>query len=139
MRCGSTFVIKELGEGKHPNKPGFIKTRIKCLEQLRIGSPTLPLALESEWSRYSKAYAQECSRVFKDSTGTMFLKKINMVIVELGVHYTNHKEVKEKLTSQIAAYLKQYQQMFNDKNAFTDFVIGLQAWVPKSTMSLSIV
>ena len=84
MGCGSTFVIKELGEGKYPNKPGFIKTRIKCLEQLRIGSPTLPLALESEWSRYSKAYAQECCRVFKDSTGTMFLKKVNMVIAELG-------------------------------------------------------
>ena len=89
-------MIKELGEGKHPNTPGFIKTRIKCLEQVRTASPNLPLVLESEWSRYSKAYAQECSRVYKDSTGTMFLKKINMVIVELGVHYVNHEEVNKK-------------------------------------------
>ena len=137
MRCGSTFVIKGLGEGKYPNKPGFIKTCIKCLEQVRVASLELPLVLENAWGRYSKAYAHECTKTYKHSTGTMFLKKINMVIAELGVHYTNHKEVKEKLTPQTAAYLKDHQKKLDDKLAFRDFVIGLQVWVPKSMMSLS--
>ena len=94
--------------------------------------------MESAWDRYSKAYAQECSRTYKHSTGTKFLKKIQMVIVELGVHYTNHKEVKEKLTPEIVAYLNKYQTKFDDKNAFKYFVFGLKVWVPKSMMSVSI-
>ena len=84
-----------------------------------------------------EAYAQECSKVFKHSAGTMFLKKIQLVIAELGVHYSTHVEVKEKLTPQTATYLNAHQKKFNDKLAFRDFVIGLQVWVPKSTMSLS--
>ena len=60
-----------------------------------------------------------------------------MVIVELGVHYTNHKEVKEKLTPLTAAYLKDHQKKVDDTHAFRDFVFGLQVWVPKSMMSLS--
>ena len=97
MRCGSTFGIKELCEGPKPNKQGFIRTRIKCLEQVRVASPELPIALEAQWGRLMKAYAQECSKTYKDSTGTMFFKKIQLVIAELGVHYSNHLEVK-KLT-----------------------------------------
>ena len=93
-----------------------------------MASPELPLVLESGWDRYSKAYAQECSRTYKHSTGTKFLKKIQMVIAELGVHYTNHNEVKEKLTPQTAAYVKEQQNKFDDKHAFRDFVFGLQVW-----------
>ena len=95
MSCGSTFGTKELGEGPKPNKPGSIKARIECLEQVRVASPELPIALEAQWGRRMKAYAQECSKVYKDSTGTMFLKKIQLVIAELGVHYSNRLEVKE--------------------------------------------
>ena len=128
-------MIKELGEGKHPNKPGFIKTRIKCLEQVRTGSPNLPLALESEWSRYSKAYAQECSRVYKDSTGTMFLNKINLVVAELGVHYQEQVRVQATLSHCVQQQLKIHQKKWDYKRAFEDFVIGLQCWVPKSMMN----
>ena len=60
-----------------------------------------------------------------------------MVIAELGVHYVNHEEVKTKLTPQTAAYLKKYQKKFDDKKAFSDFVLGLQVWAPKSMMTLS--
>ena len=137
LRCGSTFGIKELGDGTAPNKPGFIKTRIKCLEQVRVASPELPLVLGNAWDQYSEAYAHECSKTYKHSTGTKFFKKSKMVIAELGVQYHNHKEVKEKLTPQIAAYLKEHQKRFDDKHAFRDFVFGLQVWVPKSMMSLS--
>ena len=33
--------------------------------------------------------------------------------------------------------LAEHQNKFNDKLAFRDFVIGLEAWVPKSMMILS--
>ena len=67
----------------------------------------------------------------------MFLKKVQMVIAELGVHYANHEQVKQDLTPQTAAYLKTYQKKFDDKNAFRDFVAGLNKWVPKSQLCLS--
>ena len=98
MKCGSAFGIKEFGEGPKPNEPGFINKRIKCLEQARVASLELPIALEAQWERLKQAYAQECPKRYKNSTGTLFLKKIQLLIVERGVHYLNHLEVKEKLT-----------------------------------------
>ena len=137
LRCGGDFGLKELGEGPRPHRPTFIKARLKCLEQIRMASPVLPVSVEATWERVSKAYAQECSNTYKFSTGTKFFQKVQMVIAELGVHYLNHKEVKEKLTPQTVAYLKANQKKFDDKLAFRDFVIGLKVWVPKSMMNVT--
>ena len=134
LKCGGSFDLKDLGEGEKTNKPQFIKARMKCLEQLKAASPPLSISLLASWNRVSKAYAQECSRTYLKSTGTKFFQKVQMVIAELGVHDANHEQVKQNLTPQTATYLKTYQKKFDDKNAFRDFVAGLNKWVPRSQL-----
>ena len=77
MRCGSTFGIKELGEGPKHRHKGFIAKRIKCLDQVRLKSPPLPLSVEAHWERRKLAYARECCYTYRETTGSQFLKTIN--------------------------------------------------------------
>ena len=137
LKCGSTYGVKELGEGpKYKNKnTGFVTKRLRCLEQVRLRSPPLPLTVEAHWQRRKECFARECCFWYKETTGSQFLKKINLVIVELGVHYDGHLAVKEQLSPQDKQFLKEHQTKWDNKRAFEDFVIGLQVWVPKSMMS----
>ena len=138
LKCGSTYTIKELGEGpKYRNrKNGFVTKRIKCIDQVRLKSPPLPLSVEAHWERRKLAYARECCFTYRETTGSQFLKRINLLIAELGVHYDGCLAVKEQISPQDKKYLKEHQKKFDNKRAFEDFAIGLQAWVPKSMTCL---
>ena len=70
------------------------------------------------------------------STGTKFLQKVNLTIANLGVHYHGHADVKAKQTLMVSAWLKEHCKKTDQPRAFEDFVYGLQAWLPKSTMNL---
>ena len=69
------------------------------------------------------------------STGTKFLQKVNLLIASLGVHYHGHADVKAKLTPQVKAWLKVNCKKTDNIRAFEDFVIGLEAYMPKSMVS----
>ena len=81
------------------------------------------------------AYAKQCCFVYKVTTGSQFLNNISLVIVELGVHYNGQLSVKVKLSEHEKTSLKNYQKKWDYKRSFGDFVIGLQAWVPKPMLN----
>ena len=74
------------------------------------------------------AFAKECSRDWKVSTGTKFLQKVNLLIASLGIHYHGHEDVKAKLTPQASAWLAEHCKSIDNPRAFEDFAIGLQAY-----------
>ena len=128
--------LHELGEGKKFEQSHFTTTRAKCLYQVYLRSPPLPLAVENVWEHHKWAFAKRCSEYWKVSTGTKFLKQINLLIAELGVHYEGHESVKAKLRPQDKAWLKNELKQSDQKRAFEDFVVGLAVWLPHSMMNL---
>jgi hypothetical protein len=136
MKCGSTFTLHELGDGNKNTQNKFSKTRIKCLDQVYLRCPKLPLPLEALWPSHRDAFCTMCPEWWGVSTGTRFLQKVNMLIANLGVHYHGHADVKAKQTLMVSAWLKEHCKKTDDPRAFDDFVYGLQAWLPKSTMNL---
>ena len=136
MRCGSTYTLQELGEGTKYEKSYFATTRAKCLYQVYLRSPPLPLAVENVWESHKWAFAKRCCFDWKVSTGSKFLNKVNLLIAQLGVHYDGHEAVKAKLRPQDKTWLKQNQKKTDQKRAFEDFVVGLKVWLPHSMMNL---
>ena len=136
MKCGSTYTLHELGDGPKFAKSYFATARAKCLDQVFLRCPKLPLALESSWLSHKWAFAKRCPDYWGVNTGTRFLQKVNLLIATLGVHYHGHADVKAKLTPQCVTWLKQHQKQFNDPRAFEDFALGLEAWLPVSMMNL---
>ena len=136
MRCGSTYTLQELGEGKKYEKSYFATTRAKCLYQVYLRCPKLPLLVENVWESHRWAFAKRCQERWKFNTGTRFLQKINLLIATLGVHYHGHAEVKAKETLAVKAWLKEHCKKTDDPRAFEDFVHGLGAWLPKSLINL---
>jgi hypothetical protein len=135
MKCGSTFTLQELGEGKSFAQPQHATARAKCLQQVYLRAPELPLPLENNWLAFKYAFAKECQRNWRVNTGTRFLQKVNLLIASLGVHYHGHADVKAKLTPQVKAWLKVNCKKTDNIRAFEDFVIGLEAYMPKSLVS----
>jgi len=136
MRCGSTYTLHELGDGPKFDRSYFATARAKCLYQVYLRCPTLPLALESSWEGHKWAFAKRCSEYWKKNTGARFLQKVNLLIATLGVHYEEHADVKAKLPPQVLKWLKANQNKFDDPRAFEDFVVDLQVWLPTSMMNL---
>ena len=136
MKCGSTFTLHELGDGAKHAQPGFRIQRTKCLNQVFLRAPKLPLPLEVLWPSYRDAFCGQCSVWWLHNTGTRFLQRVNLLIATLGVHYHGHADVKAKLTPQVQAWLKEHCKKTDGPRAFEDFVYGLQTWCPKSMMNL---
>ena len=136
MKCGSTFTLHELGNGPNYNQAKFERARLKCLEQVYLRAPKLPVLAQSVYVAHTQAFALLCKRDWKQLTGQRFLQKINLLIATLGVHYHGHAEVKAKQTLAVKAWLKEHCKKTDDPRAFEDFVHGLGAWLPKSLMNL---
>ena len=79
--------LLKFGDGLEYMARGFVAERIKCLDQVHLRSPPLPLAVEAHWEQRKLAFANNCCFWYKDATGTTFLNLINLLIAELGVHY----------------------------------------------------
>lgn len=135
MRCGNTYTLHELGDGTKFVQKYVATTRAKCLTQVYLRSPQLPLTLETVWESHKWAFAKRCSGVWKERTGTMFLNKMIMLIAELGTHYEGHEAVKAKLRPQDLEFLKENKKL-NDRRAFEHFVLGLSVWLPVSMRNL---
>ena len=135
MRCGSTYTLQELGEGPKNDKSYYATARAKCLQQVWLRAPKLPLPVENNWLAYKFAFAKECNRFWGVSTGTKFLQKVNLLIASLGIHYHGHEEVKAKLTPQAKAWLAIHCKSTDNPRAFEDFVVGLGVWMPKSMLN----
>ena len=135
MKCGSIYTPDQLGNGKKFEAPKFVTAHAKCLHQVWLRCPTLPLPLENNWEVHKMAFAKRCSMWWKDNTGDRFLQKINLLIATLGVHYHGHADVNAKLTPACKAWLKQNQKQFNDPRAFADFALGLEVWMPASIVN----
>jgi hypothetical protein len=136
MRCGSTYTLHELGDGPKFEKPYFATARAKCLDQVFLRCPKLPMGLDNCWTSHKWAFCKLCSEWWGVNTGTKFLQKVNLLIATLGVHYHGHADVKAKLTPQSVKWLKENQKQINDPRAFEDFARGLETWLPKSMMNL---
>ena len=106
MRCGSTYTLHELGDGDQFDQSRFATARAKCLHQVWLRCPTLPLPLENNWEVHKLAFAKRCCLWWNENTGDRFLQKINLLIATLGVHYHGHADVKAKLTPACVAWLK---------------------------------
>ena len=135
MKCGSNFTLNQLGNGSEHAKPCFATHRAKCLQEVWYRAPQLPLPAENNWIAYKFAFAKECSRVWKEKTGTKFSQKINLLIASLGIHYHGHEDVKAKLSPQSKAWLAENCTSTDNPRAFEDFVVGLQVWMPKSLLN----
>ena len=135
MKCGSTYTLQELGEGPKHAKQHYATARAKCLQQVWLRAPKLPLPLQNNWHAYKLAFAKECYKTWKVSTGTKFLQKVNLLIAELGIHYHGHAEVKAKLTTQTKAWINKHCKKPDNPLAFEDFVVGLQVWMPQSLLN----
>ena len=126
----------ELGEGPKYMRKSSYKKRVECLERISMQCPKLPYALQVHLERRKLAYCKMCPEAYKRTTGSQFLSKINLVVAELGVHYQEQVRVQAKLSHYDKQQLKIHQKKWDYKRAFEDFVIGLEAWVPKSMMNL---
>ena len=135
MKCGSTYTPDQLGNGKKFEAPKFVIAQAKCLHQVWLRCPTLPLPLENNWEVHKMAFAKRCCLWWSENTGDRFLQKINLLIATLGVHYHGHADVKAKLTPACKAWLKKNQTKYNDHNAFADFALGLEVWMPQSIVN----
>ena len=136
MKCGSTYTLHELGNGPKYAQSHFAAARAKCLYQVYLRCPKLPLLVENVWESHRWAFAKRCQESWKHLTGTRFLQKINLLIATLGVHYHGHEDVKAKQTPSVKAWLKEHCKKTDGPRAFEDFVHGLGAWLPKSLMNL---
>ena len=136
MKCGSTYTLHELGNGPKYKQAKFARARLKCLQQVHLRSPNLPVLAESVWEAHTQAFARLCQNDWKQLTGQRFLNKINLLIATLGVHYHGHEDVKAKQTPSVKAWLKEHCKKTDGPRAFEDFVHGLGAWLPKSLMNL---
>ena len=121
--------LLKFGDGLKYWARGFVRERIKCLDQVHLRAPRLPLSVEAHWERRKRAFANNCCFWYKDATGTKFLNLINLLIAELGVHYEGHQVVKAKLCPEDEKYLKEHQKTFNNEDSFEDFVKALELWV----------
>ena len=65
MRCGSTYTPDQLGNGDKFDAPKFVTARAKCLHQVWLRCPTLPLALETNWEVHKLAFAKRCCVFWK--------------------------------------------------------------------------
>ena len=135
MKCGSTYTLQQLGDGPKHNTPCYAAERAKCLHQVWLRAPKLPLPVENNWLAYKFAFAKECNRVWGGSTGTKFLQTINFLIASLGIHYHGHEEVKAKLAPQAKAWLAIHPKSTDNPRAFEDSAVGLQVWMPKSMLN----
>ena len=135
MKCGSTYTLKDLGGGQKESTGNYARTRAKCLHQAWLRAPKLPLPIENNWLAYKEAFAKECHRDWKASTGTRFMQKINLLIASLGIHYHGHADVKAKLTPQASKWLAEHCKSTDNPRAFEDFAVGLQVWMPKSMLN----
>ena len=135
MKCGSTYTLKELGEGPKNDKSNYATTRAKCLHQVWLRAPKLPMPVENNWLAYKEAFAKECHKDWKVLTATRFMQKINFLIASLGKHYHGHEDVKAKLTPQSKAWLKEHCKSTDNPRAFEDFAAGLIVWMPKSLLN----
>jgi hypothetical protein len=135
MKCAATYTLQQLGEGPKFEKPCYVKARAKCLQQVYLRAPKLTLPLENNWVAYKWAFAKECSKSWKVSTGTRFLRKVNLLIASLGIHYHGHEDVKKKLTPQAKAWLAINCKSTDNPRAFEDFAAGLACWLPKSMLN----
>ena len=136
MKCGSTYTLHQLGNGPKFSQAQSQTARRKCLRQVYLRCPTLPVLAESVWEANRQAFAKLCQNDWKQLTGQRFLNKINLLIATLGVHYHGHEDEKAKLTPSVKAWLKEQCKKTDDPRAFEDFVHGLGAWLPKSLMNL---
>ena len=78
------------------------------------------------------AFAKRCPYFWKATTGSQFKDQINLVVVELGIHYDGHARVLEARTHQDTEKLKLYQKKHNNRDAFTEYVRSLSKWIPVS-------
>ena len=135
MKCGSTYTLQELGEGPKYAQSHYATARAKCLHQVWLRAPKLPLPVENLWISHKYGFAKACSEVWKVQTGTKFMQKVNLLIATLGIHYHGHEDVKAKLTPQSKAWLAANCKKTDDPRAFEDFAIGLACWLPKSMLN----
>ena len=108
MKCGSSYTLQELGEGPKYAQSHYATARAKCLHQVWLRAPKLPLPVENNWIAHKHAFAKECQRDWKVSTGTKFMQKVNLLIASLGIHYHGHEDVKAKLTPQASAWVAEH-------------------------------
>ena len=121
--------LLKFGDGLKYRSRSFVRERIKCLDQVHLRVPRLPLSVEAHWEQRKLAFANNCCFWYKGATGTKFLNLINLLIAELGVHYEGRLAVKEKLCPEDEKYMKEHQNRFNNKHSFEDFAIALKVWV----------
>ena len=136
MKCGNSYTPQELGDGPTYAQSHYATARAKRLHQVWLRAPKLPLPVENNWIAHKHAFAKECQRDWKVSTGTKFMQKVNLLIASLGIHYHGHEEVKAKLTPQTKAWLAKHCKSTDNPRAFEDFAVGLQVWMPKSMLNL---
>ena len=127
MKCGACFQAKELGEGLAYRSRVSYNTHVGCLERARLRPSPLPSPVETQWKRRKLAYARECCFKYTVTTGSQFLNKIPLVVAELGAHSNGQLSVEEKLSDREKTSLKKYQEKWDYKRPFEDFVIGLGA------------
>ena len=135
MKCGSTYTLQELGDGPKHALPKHAATRAKCLHQVWLRAPKLPYPVENNWIAHKLAFAKECHKVWRGSSGTKFMEKVNLLIASLGIHYHGHEDVKAKLTPQCKTWLAEHCKSTDNPRAFEDFAVGLQTWMPKSSVN----
>ena len=112
-----------------------MKNRLECLHRVYLCSPELPLPLFAAWKDRKLAFCKRCPDYWGHATGSKFQQKVNLLIGELGIHFTRHEEVKENLTPQDKSFLETNLKKTDNADAFLQFVHGLKTWVPESRQS----
>ena len=83
-------------------------------------------------ARRTEAYVKRLPEYEKEATGLTFINEVDIVVATLGKRYEGHLRIDKKHSGYEKDVSRNNQKSHNDKIAFETFVIGLEAWAPKS-------